>query len=132
MDKCDKIEKRREAFTKIEMAPERWLLASDEKRVWKGRQNKDSTIQGGWRGNLILYLSSDVMLSIILNRLNYSCIYVLLIVFQSNVVPFFSMYELPNSLPLSLHIYPYSFPKYNFFDLFVKYFPFIYFYIVRS
>lgn len=41
------------------------------------------------------------------------------------------MHELPNSLPLSLRIYPYAFPKYNFFDLCVKYFPFIYFYIIR-
>ncbi|KAL9362944.1 hypothetical protein Peur_045729 [Populus x canadensis] len=48
-----------------------------------------------------LYLSSDAIPFIILNCLNYSCIYVFLMVFQSSIV-LFSMLE----PPIPLFIYP--------------------------
>lgn len=48
--------------TKIEMAPERWLLVSDEKRV--KRKAKKRLNNGGLKVELNLYLSSDVMPSL--------------------------------------------------------------------
>uniref|UniRef100_A0A3N7F456 Uncharacterized protein n=1 Tax=Populus trichocarpa TaxID=3694 RepID=A0A3N7F456_POPTR len=51
---------------------------------------------------LNLYLSSDAIPFIILNCLNYSCIYVFLMVFKSSIVLLFSMLE----PPIPLFIYP--------------------------
>lgn len=74
---------------------------------------------------LNLYLSYDVIPFIILNCLNYSRIYVILMVSQSNIVPlFFSMLELPNptSFPNLPNYPPFSFPKQTPFDLCIQHF----------
>lgn len=66
------------------------------------------------KDELNLYLSSDVIL-IILNCLNYSCIYVILMIFQSNIqLLSVSMHE-TTQLPLSFFIYLITllFPKWS-------------------
>ncbi|KAJ6924024.1 hypothetical protein NC652_017359 [Populus alba x Populus x berolinensis] len=60
---------------------------------------------------LNLYLSSDALPFIILNCLNYSCIYVFLMVFQSSIVLLFSMLE----PPIPHFIYQLSFSSLSFF-----------------
>lgn len=98
MDKCDRIEKRstyqyRDGTRKVAFS-EWWEETVKRKAKWRFKNTR------GLKGefNFVFIIWRNAL--IILNRLNYSCIYVLLIVFQSNIVPLFQCMNYPTLFPL--------------------------------
>lgn len=106
------------------MAPERWYLVSNE----KSRHEKESKMKrlNKNRGpkveiKFVFIIWRDTL--IMLNCLNYYCIYVFLMVFQSNIVPFFQCSNYPpllHSILIDLiTLFLFCFPKIKSVELFI-------------